>query len=64
MKQQRSRSVARVPRASLDEPSRTITVEPLTVPVPIRTPTEPAPPEREPLRERPTSPDEPAVPTP
>jgi hypothetical protein len=64
MKPKRSRSATRPPRASLDEPSKTITVEPLRIPVPLRTPAVPPPPEREPARERPPAREEPPVPTP
>ena len=64
MKLKRSRSAVRPPRASLDEPSKTITVEPLRVPVPVPIPSVPAPPEREPARESPPTREEPPVPTP
>jgi hypothetical protein len=56
-------SSARRPRGSLDQPSRTITVEPLETPVPAQPPAVPAPPapprrepERPPARERPSAP--------
>ena len=41
----------RAPRATLPGPSRRITVEPLTVPVPVRTVPVPVPPEVEPSKE-------------
>jgi hypothetical protein len=64
MKLKRSRPAFLPPRASLDEPSKTITVEPLRVPVPVRTPAVPPPPEREPARQSPPTREEPPVPTP
>ena len=63
MKLQRSRPTL-PPRASLDEPSKTITVEPLRVPAPVQIPVPAPPPEHEPSRDRPPAPDEPPVPTP
>ena len=67
MKLKRSRSAVRPPRASLDEPSKTITVEPLRVPGALfpSLPSAGAAPEREPAgRAEPTEPGKPRFPTP